>query len=227
MKRIEPLLIGIVIIAIITVAITRYAGSMTGRWGDFDGIKEARAVLKTLPLEIDGAVGTWVADGERALDSESIRMLRIQNSYILRTYRNTVTQEAVHLTIMVGPTGRITVHTPEICFGGRDYEIEAARTHIPFSVQLASGEEIEDMFWRVDFVGRTLDIDNRISFYWAVSTGGPWEARNNPRRDFRSYRFVYRIQAEAFFGSAEGGDAVRRFLEDALPVIHEHLRPCS
>jgi len=131
------------------------------------------------------------------------------------------------MTLMVGPTGRVTVHTPEVCFGGRDYERESARVRIPFGVQLASGEVIEDAFWRVDFVGRTLDVNNRISFYWAISTGGPWEARENPRWEFRTYRFVYKLQVEAFSGSGEEGDTVRRFLEDALPTIHEHLIPCS
>jgi len=228
MKRIAPLLIGVLIVTVFTVAITLYSDERTGRrGGEFRGIEEVRAALKTLPLEIDGAVGTWVAEGERSLDRASIVMLRIQDSYIFRTYTNTITQEEVHLTLMAGPTGRITVHTPEVCFGNRDVERETERTRVPFNVQLASGEEIEDMFWRIDFVGRTLDMNNRFTFYWAVSTGGPWEARNNPRGDFRAYRFVYRIQVEASFSLAKEGDAISRFLADALPTIHEHLRPCQ
>jgi hypothetical protein len=227
MKKIIPLLLGVVLIVVITVAVTLYAGSMKGRWGDFRGIEEARAAIKELPLEIPGAIGTWVADGERQLDDTSIRMLQIQDSYIFRSYRNTVTQETVHLTLMAGPSGKMTTHTPETCFGGRDYEREAARTRVPFNVRLASGEEIEDVFWQVDFIGRTMDVNNRISFYWAISTGGPWEARDSPRWEFRTFRFVYKLQVEAFSGSGEEEDAVRRFLEDALPTIHEHLRPCQ
>ena len=227
MKKTAPLLIGILVIAAFTAVVTLYAGSMTGRWGVFMGLPEARAAMKNLPLEIPGAIGTWVADGERELDDTSIGMLQIQNSYIFRTYRNTVTQEFVHLSLMAGPTGRVTVHTPEICFGGRDYEKETSRTRVPFNVRLATGEEIEDTFWRVDFVARTLETNNRVSFYWAISTGGPWEARAHPRQDFRTFRFVYKLQVEAFSGPSEEGDTVRRFLEDALPTIHEHLRPCQ
>ena len=218
-----PLLIGIVVIAIITVATSFYSASMTGRWGDFQGIAEARAALKDLPLEI----GHWKAEAERDLGDTAVNMLRISDSYIFRSYRNDLTQEIVHLTLMVGPTGRITTHTPEICFGGRDYEMESARFRVPIGVQLSSGEEIEDIFWRVDFVGRSLDVNNRISFYWAVSTGGAWNAIENPRWHFRTYRYVYKIQAEAYSGTGEEGDTVRRFLEDCLPTIHEHLHPCQ
>ena len=222
-KRAVPLLTGIVVVAVITVATTYYAGSMTGRWADFRGIDEARTALKDLPMEI----GYWRAETERDLGNTAVNMLRIADSYIFRTYRNDLTQETVHLTLMVGPTGRVTAHTPEICFGGRDYEKESSRSRVPISVQLSSGEEIEDTFWRVDFVGRSMDVNNRISFYYSVNTGSAWNAVENPRGHFRTYRYVYKLQAEAYSGTGEESDTVRRFLEDCLPTIHEHLRPCQ
>jgi hypothetical protein len=222
-KGTAPLLTGIIIIIVITVAVTGYSGLLTGRWGTFQGLDEARTALKALPLEI----GDWKADKERELGEQSTAMLRIQNSYIFRTYRHTVTQEIVLLTIMVGPTGKITVHTPEICFGGKDYEKEAVRTSVPINVQRLSGDkEVADAFWWVNFVGRSLDVNNRISFYYAVSTGDAWVAIENARSTFQTYRYVYKLQAEAYSGSAAEGDNVQRFLIDCLPTIHEHLRPC-
>jgi len=224
MKRTAPFLIGIVVIAVITVAVTVYSGSLTGRWGTFMGLDEARTAIKALPMEI----GHWRADGERELGDLATTMLQIRDSYIFRTYRNSVTQEVVYLTLMVGPTGRVSVHTPDICFGGRDYEKESARDSVPINVQLLSGEkEIVDTFWRINFVGRSLDVNNRISFYYAISTGGAWNAVENPRRTFQTYRYVYKLQAEAYSGSGEEEDTVKRFLEDCLPTIHEHLRPCQ
>ena len=210
-------------ITVITAAMTYYSGSMTARWTEFHGISEARTTLKQVPMEIDH----WKADAERDLGSNAVKMLRIQDSFIFRTYRNTFTNEAVHLTLMVGPAGRITVHTPDICFGGRDYTRQADRAQVPLRVQLFSGEEIEDTFWRTDFVGRSLDVNNRISFYYGISTGEGWDAIENPRRHYRAYRYVYKLQAEAYSGTGiESDDTVRRFLEDCLPTIHEYLRPC-
>ena len=212
---------GIVIIAAITVAITYYSADLTGRWGAFLGFPEAQASLKKLPM----VIGDWKAEEERKISDQAVALLQIQDSYLLRTYTNAITGDVVHLTLMVGPSGKVTVHNPEICFGGRDYKMEAERARVPVSVQLSSGDEIEDTFWRVDFVGQSLDVNNRISFYWGVSTGGPWDAVEQPRFHFRSYRFVYKLQAEAFSGTSEDNDTVKRFLQDCLPTIHEHLSP--
>lgn len=224
MKRsTAPLLIGTVVIAVITVAITLYAGSRTGRWGAFRGMDEARASIKALPKEI----GKWKAEEERRIGDQAVAMLNIQDSYISRPYVNTDTRETVHLTLMVGPSGRITVHTPDICFGGRDYEKESARTRVPITVQTLSGDgEKKDEFWRVNFSGRSLDVNNRISFYYATSAGNNWQAVANPRWEFRAFRYVYKIQAEAYSGVGEDDDAVKRFLEECLPTIHKHLTQC-
>jgi len=222
-KNNSSLLIGILVVVIITAAVTWQAGTLSGRFGGFRGIDEARASMKALPMEI----GKWKAEEDRTISDGAVKMLQIQNSYILRTYRHADTQEAVHMTLMVGPSGIITVHTPEVCFGGRDYTKEAARTRVPISVPSLSGDEdIDSAFWRVDFVGRSLDINNRISFYWGVSTGGAWQAVDAPRRHFQNKRFVYKLQAEAYSGAREDSDTVKRFLEDCLPTIHEHLSPC-
>jgi len=227
-KRTAPLLIGIIIISAVTLAITVYAGNLTGRWGTFTGFDEARNALKQLPMQI----GDWKAEKEGELSQGSITMLRIQDSYISRAYKNSVTQAVVYVTVMVGPTGKITVHTPEICFGGKDYEKETTRTAVPLDVQLTSGDEIVDTFWRLNFIGRAVDINNRISFYWGVSTGDVstgigWTAVEKPRVTYQMYRYVYKIQAEAYSGASEEADNVKQFLEDCLPTIHEHMRPCK
>jgi len=232
MKKTLSLFTGIAVIVILTAAVTAYSGSLLGRWGKFKGMDEARVEMKSLPMEIGqweaGAwqERNWVPGVERELDDLSITMLQIQNSYIFRTYKNTVTQEEVHLTLMVGPTGRITVHTPDICFGGRDYEKESTRNRVPITVQLESGKEIDDTFWRIDFVGRSLDMNNRISFFYAVSTGDAWSAAEQPRWNFRTFRYVYKLQVQAYSGSEEEGGIVQKFLEDCLPTIHEHLQQC-
>jgi len=233
MKGTTSFLTGIVVIVMFTAAVTGYSGLMTGRWGTFRGKEEAALAMKSLPMKIGNWEAgvwrerNWTPGVERELDDHSVTTLQIQNSYLFRTYRNTVTQEEVHFTLLVGPAGRITVHTPDICFGGRDYEKESERVRIPINVQLPSGKEIADEFWRIDFVGRSLTINNRISFYYAVSTGEDWRAIENPRWTFRTYRYVYKLQAQAYSGSGEDGDTVKKFLDDCLPTIHEHMRPCQ
>ena len=224
-KNTTQLIIGIAIVSVLTVAVTAASGVLFQRWEHFgavEGMDEIRSVLRELPMEING----WVAEEERELDQTSINILKIQNSYVHRIYRNVRTDATVHLTLMVGPTGRITVHTPLVCFGGRNFAREGNPARVEIDVELASGEEIVDTFWNVSFVNQSVGANNRISFYYGVSPGDFWHAEVNPRVFFQRYRFVYRIQAEAFTAAGDEVDTVRQFLEDILPTIHEYMRPC-
>ena len=221
MKRKKTeLYLGIIVIVAFTVGITVYSGTLWGRWGTFQGLDEARETLKSLPMTI----GNWEAESEGELDSVSVAMLRIQDSYIFRTYKHRETQAFVRMTLMVGPTGKITVHTPKVCFGGKDYEMESDNTRVEFAV-LSGDNDISDTFWRIIFAGRSLDVSSRIAFYWAVSPGDTWSAVENPRITFQRYRYVYKIQVEAFAGAGDDGDNVKKFLTECLPVIHEHMIP--
>ena len=225
MKNINlSFIVGITVIVLITVGVTLYTGADWGRWGSLRGLDEARALLKNLPMQI----GDWVAEKEGELDSTSITMLRIQDSYVFRSYKNTDTQAFVRVTFMVGPAGRITVHSPEVCFGGKDYKMESARERVEFNVlPLSSDKETIDTFWKVNYVGQSLDTNNLISFYYAVSPGDAWKAVEHPRLTFQKYRYVYKLQAEAFSGTEEAEDTVKKFLSECLPTFHEYLRPCE
>jgi hypothetical protein len=221
MLKSTQLIIGIVFVVIVTICMAFYSGMQTGRWTLFKGLAEARTLLKELPKEI----GDWEIVGEdQQLDTETITILQIQDGYLARSYRNIKTQAVIHLVLMVGPTGRIVVHTPEICFGGKDYQKEENRASVKIPVILQdSPDESEDTFWKVDFVNRGLKRD-KISFYYSVSRGQFWVATENPRSAFQYYRYVYKIQIQSLVNGEE--DNVKTFLQDCLPTIHEFLRPC-
>jgi len=223
-KTTIPLFIGIIIISVLTIAVTAYSGYLFQRWGYFEGLPEARDLLRQLPMEING----WVAEEDSPLRPGEVAMLKIQDAYVNRVYTNRETGATVHFTLMVGPTGRITPHRPEICFGGRDFAREAERTSVPIDVQLDCGREIVDTFWRVNFVNRAIGTNNRISFYYGTYHGerpaDVWHAVERPRRTFQRFRFVYRIQVQAFSVQGDERDTARQFLEDALPTIHRYLK---
>lgn len=212
--------VGIAVVAVIILGVSYYCGAQTGRWGAFTGITESQNLLKQLPLQI----GDWTAEKDLELDKASIAELHIQNSYIHRIYKNARTQASVYLTIMVGPTGRVTVHTPEICFGGRDYTKDAERTSVVFPSTMGGAD---DAFWQVGFTNDAIGGagSSRISFYYAISVGKEWAAEQNPRDVFRKYRYAYKIQAQAQAGGDT--DNVKEFLQDCLPTIHQHLRGAS
>lgn len=172
-------------------------------------------------------IGDWLAEKEYELEKSAVAELQIQNGYINRTYKNTKTQAVVYITIIVGPTGRVTVHTPEICFGGRDYEREGDRKNVSVPVAAAAGAEpANDNFWMVSFTNKAIGglESGKITFYYAIGLGKEWVAVENPRYMFRKNRYAYKLQAEA---SVSGdADSVKDFLQDCLPVIHQHLKEC-
>ncbi|MDR0337573.1 MAG: EpsI family protein [Planctomycetaceae bacterium] len=222
MLKSSQLIIGIVVVIVITFVMTVYSGMQTGRWALFKGLAEAQTALQDLPKEMNG----WEAVGDdQQLDNETVTMLQIQNGYLVRSYRNTQTQSVVHLVLMVGPTGRVVVHTPEICFGGKDYQKEDNRVSVKIPVILHDKpDESDNTFWKVDFINRGLKRD-KISFYYSISLGDSWIATENPRSAFQFYRYAYKIQIQSLSVGEE--DNVKTFLQDCLPTIHEFLRPCN
>ncbi|MDR2346060.1 MAG: EpsI family protein [Planctomycetaceae bacterium] len=215
------LYIGIVIAIAILSTITVYIGVKTARWSNFSGIDEARKKLKELPLTI----GDWTAEGENKLSDEDTKSLQIQDSYISRRYKNAKTQSIVYITIMVGKTGIIVVHSPEICFGGRDYKKDAkGRISVNFPIlDFVSKATDENTLWKVKFINNSAR-GGIISFYYGVNAGNGWVADENPRGKFMSFRYVYKIQVQA--SENDQDDIAKTFLTDCLPTIRNYILPC-
>jgi hypothetical protein len=213
---------GMVIVVAILLAITVYVGVKTARWSNFSGLDEARKKLKELPLTI----GDWTAAAEEKLAEKDVNDLQIQDGYISRLYKNSKTRSEVYMTMMVGKTGIIVVHSPEICFGGRDYKKdEKGRLSIPFSIlDFAGKANDENSLWKVKFINNSAR-GGTIAFYYGVNIGNGWVADENPRVKFSGFRYAYKIQVQA----AEDGqdDTAKAFLADCLPTIREYVLPCK
>lgn len=216
----SPFFLGLALLIVITAAITAYSGFQTGRWMPLRGLEESRKLLRELPMTI----GDWTAEEELELFKQDTAQLQIEDGYIYRKYQNVKTQAEVHLVIMVGKTGLVVVHTPEVCFGGRNYEKADTRSVETFPIAEYSGSgPTDDSFWKVDFINRAVE-GGTISFYYGVSVDGAWLAAENPRVSLRHYRYAYRLQAQA---AVDGDtDNVRDFLHDILPTLHEFIKPC-
>lgn len=212
---------GLFLLIVLMIGVTAYCGILTGRWAPFTGLEEAREVLRELPLTI----GDWEAGEERQLSKDDVTMLQIENGYICRRYKNSVSQAEVNLVIMIGKTGLVTAHTPEFCFGGRNYEKESTRSAIAFPIVNYSGKgPTDDLLWKVNFINRAAQ-GGTISFYYGVGVGDSWLASENPRTELLRYRYAYKLQAEAMVDGET--DNVRQFLGDTLPTVQKYLRPCQ
>ena len=217
------LILGLLIVCILTGGTTYVVGDNWGRWGAMSAsMAKAGNVLNELPKELPN----WIADDEdQKLSQNAIEQLEVAN-YVVRRYTNRSTQERVSLIIMIGPTGRLVVHTPEICFGGRNYRAESSP--IPATITYEdpnTHEPHKDVFRKLVFHNQAMEGGSKV-FYYGVSVGGPWmEITGSSRSDLQKYRFLYKLQMEAFVPSNTTGDndVIARFLSEFLPAFSGKL----
>ena len=225
-KGTTPLFLGMAIVIVLTLLSTYVIGSNWGRWGNF---KQAMADAGKAVEGIPRSFGDWeaAADDEK-LDQASVEQLELSD-YVVRRYTNKVTNETVSLIFMVGPTGRLTVHTPQICFGGRNFKMNSLPTPVSFPFEGdGDASENKDVLSKLVFTNQSVNGGAKL-FYYGISTGRNWqELKSTARSDFQNFRFLYKMQLEAFANEEGSGenDVIARFLRDFLPLIRGGLSEC-
>ncbi len=216
------MLFGVGIVLVLTLLTTVVVGSNWGRWGNYtQAMKEAGLVIEKIPRSFDD----WeAASDDEKLDQASVEQLELSD-YVVRRYTNKTTSETVSLIFMVGKSGRLTVHTPVICFGGRNFKMDSLPTPVSFPVE---GTDEKDTFSKIVFRNQSVQGGAKL-FYYGLSTGQEWvPITGSSRSDFQHYRFLYKMQIEAYSNESGTGenDVIARFLRGFLPKIHGLLTEC-
>jgi hypothetical protein len=132
---------------------------------------------------------------------------------------------------MVGSSGPMAVHTPEICYGSRDHEQLGPRQaiRIPSASKGFNNNQNEkdhDAVWKTTFRMKGIDAQ-KMNIYYAWSTGDRWAAAENPRLSYASEPFLYKLllanQVPAGHNE-KATDPGLQFLTDFLPVLQEYLQ---
>jgi len=210
MKRITGLL-GFAAIAALTLCGGVIHGRLSGRWGPPLAMIAAGEKLAQLPAQF----GPWKLAASHEF-SEITKTELECTGYVDRTYVNQNTGERVDVMLVVGPTGAISVHTPEVCVGGRDYTIAGERRQVTVETPDAASHR----FWSVAFRSRGLEASTlRICYGWTA--GGPWMAPENPRFYFVGKQYLYKVQVSAqgpLQAASTQRDAGQQFLRDFIPA---------
>src|SRR5271156_5374651 len=164
-----------VVAAGLIVATGLLGGMWTGRWKTSDRLERAAAALDRLPMQI----GDWRGVA-RELDKRETEKARL-DGYVMRVYRHRVTGTELNVLMMCGRPGPIAVHTPDVCFQGAGFELQAQPKRYPVSFD---GQDAE-MFMG-DFRDPESPVPGHICVLWSWSTGGPWQATDHPRLTFAS-----------------------------------------
>ena len=214
MKR-SLLLLGVLIAAGLTLASGLIHGRMTQRWKHSKASDSAAQRLAELP----DTFGKWQGQSLEELDQETVDMLQCAG-YVVRVYVNEETGAAIKMALLLGPAGPISVHTPEICFSGRNYLILEKRKRVQIP------EDSKDEFWGLTFQSKGLGA-TQLRVYYAWTTGGTWAAPDrHPRYKFAGRPYLYKIQLAGSLppgADATTDDPCREFLRDFVPVARPYL----
>ncbi|EMI44601.1 exosortase-associated EpsI family protein [Rhodopirellula sp. SWK7] len=196
------------VLVVLTLMSGAVHGYLDGRWSVNRDLTALGSVLDDLPDEI----GEWKLHETQELDPGAAQLLRCYGS-VVRVYRNEANGAVVNLAIMFGPRGPIAVHTPEICYSSIGTNQVGER-----EVERVGGAG-EDSLWSVRFAVDPLP-DPSLEVWYGWSSGGEWQARENPRFWFTDA--LYKIQI-----AGPAGDGVncpvKDFAASLLPLTHQYL----
>ena len=198
-------------------------GHLRYRWGTPSDLLIAADELRNVPTEFDG----WKLQEPRKLSAEALTMLEC-HGYINRIYVHESTGDVVLATLLLGPAGPLSVHTPEICYSSRSFALESERerANVPQSAT-STGDEAE--FWGITL--RSRDVEARtLRIYYGWSDGEHWIAPMQPRFALGASPYLYKLQVASYIAPHlldEPSDPGRRFLRSFLPVVQQHLHRSS
>ncbi|MCI0642801.1 MAG: EpsI family protein [Gemmataceae bacterium] len=186
-------------------------GRWTERWRQSEPLQDALARVSRAPLQ----VGAWKGK-EQASKEEEFAQAGAQ-AYWMRTYTNPRLRTTVLAILMCGRAGRMSVHTPEVCYRGAGYEIVETPSRLP--LQSETGEEL-GTFWTARFV-KSAGVASDLRLYWAWTAHGPWQAPSSPRWEFRSEPYLYKlyVSVDAPSGIGQTSEAVLDFLRAMAPEL--------
>jgi hypothetical protein len=201
------LLLGLVL----TIATGVVYGRLTLRWGTPADMVAAGKHLQTLPKEF----GDWQMVAEEPLDQPVIEALQCAG-YVTRRYVNRRDGDTVTLFIVVGPPGPISVHTPEVCYSGRDYDTSAEREE----VTLTGSQSRSHAFWGLTLEPKNVTAD-QLRVYYAWTTDGTWVASTRNRYKYALSPMLFKLQLAGAILPSEisgGKDPCRDFLTDLVAL---------
>jgi hypothetical protein len=150
-------------------------GFWTDRWGRSPTLEEAIASLDRMPR----SVGDW--HGQDVEMSTRDMQRTGASGWLARRYRHRGTQASVSVFLVCGRGGPVSVHTPDVCYGGAGYETMGRPTE--HAVELAGGQTAVFRTTRFRKVDSPSQEHLRIFWTWRVP-GGDWTAPQSPRLTF-------------------------------------------
>jgi hypothetical protein len=213
-------IIGMLVLAGATLLGGMIQGRMGRRWEGPSEFPKLADRLKKLPTDI----GPWHMRESQPLSPAAEAVLECAG-YVSRQYENRQTGEVVTMAVLLGPAGPISVHTPDVCYSGREYTVRQS----PERTGFRRNEAGQDELWRTTLQSTRLDA-GYLRVYYGWSSGGAWSAPADARFAFAGQPYLYKLQVAGALPSPPDEKALDpgfRFLGKLLPVLDHLIEPAK
>lgn len=213
MRKLTP----IVIVAALLVIDGLVYGRWTSRWASPEALNQAVARLEQVPA----VIGDWEAESSRPLSEREAAQAGF-TAYLTRTYKNRVNGQSLSVMLACGPSGPLSVHTPDVCYRGAGYEV--MKTITKRTEASANAELWEARFGKVESI---TPLELRV--LWAWNVRGAWTAPDSPRFAFAGEPALYKLYVvQEVIPDDRGSDQVcQEFLDRLLPELNRRLFPAG
>jgi hypothetical protein len=181
-RRFDFLPVVVVSLALIAGGVGQ--GLLTHRWTQGAEIEAAARNLERIPHTF----GDWRSEAI-PVSPEQMKIAEAAG-YFSRLYVNDATHQVVHVLIVCGAHGPISVHPPTVCFTSQGFRLAAPESR--YLAQNRQGESIA-AFWQGDFIKQTDGVPQRIRAFWSWSGTGAWQAPDHPRLTFVDQPALYKL----------------------------------
>lgn len=194
-------------------------GEWTNRWRLAGELTETARRLESLPMTI----GDWVGTSGQ-IPEDHLRIAGATGS-LLRRYRNVRSGEEASVMILCGPPGNIVNHTPDVCYPGQGYALDAPR---PF--QLAAETAAGAAEFLTAIATRAGSAPSSLRIFWTWNDAKGWRAPNAPFWTFAAAPVLCKLYVVRETGGATvapDDDPAGEFLAELIPAINRAVFPTA
>ena len=190
-------------------------GLYSDRWRTTRELEDGIGRLPTVPLDIAG----WKGEDQPTKDDEFAQAGAL--GYWSRLYRKD--NHEILVILMVGRAGRMSVHTPEVCYQGAGYKMNGSpNSH---KMRDAGGALVAD-FRTANFV-KPGQAQSELQLFWTWNVGEGWNAPANPRWQFAGKPALFKLYFSHAVAGLSAGAPKRHmddFLRSFIPALEDSLK---
>jgi Protein of unknown function (DUF3485) len=193
-------------------------GAWTNRWGPSPELAAFTANLDSIPM----VIGDWQGTAFELPPKE--RAMAGAVTCVGRKYSNPARGVSVTVLLLGGLPGDISNHTPDVCYPGAGYTLNAIS---PFDYRYASGQKRAGFRTALATRGGASPSVLRILWGWNASKG--WTAPEEPRWSFASEPWLcklYVIRETAGSALEPEDDPYTDFLAVFLSEVDRRVFDC-